>query len=88
MTAADAAGLTDAEYWDRYWSQLQLPAEVRRAADSPYLNAILDVFDAHVPSGANVRTLEVGGAPGQYLAYLHRTDGHRVACLDYSPLGC
>ena len=32
--------------------------------------------------------LEIGGAPGQYLVYLHKQFGYKVSCLDYSETGC
>ena len=31
---------------------------------------------------------EIGGAPGQYLAYVHRSLGYRVTCVDFSATGC
>ena len=47
-----------------------------------------DRFDGHLPAGTGLRALEVGGTPGQYLAYMHRRFGYTVTCLDYSPEGC
>tara|TARA_B100000315_G_C14457789_1_gene532258 strand:+ start:326 stop:955 length:630 start_codon:yes stop_codon:yes gene_type:complete len=32
--------------------------------------------------------LEIGGAPGQYLAYFHKEFGYIISCLDYSEIGC
>jgi 2-polyprenyl-6-hydroxyphenyl methylase/3-demethylubiquinone-9 3-methyltransferase len=52
------------------------------------LDAILDVFDAHAELGTDKAALEVGGAPGRYLAYLHRRFGCRCAVVDSSPHGC
>jgi SAM-dependent methyltransferase len=40
----------------------------------------------HLPAGGR-SMLEVGGAPGQYLAYFHRR-GYAVHALDYSARGC
>ena len=75
-------------HWDRYWSEVTLPREVRHAPRAYYLNAILDVFDRWLPTDARLSAAEIGGAPGQYLAYLHRSRGYRVTCIDYSPTGC
>ncbi|HEX2222488.1 MAG TPA: class I SAM-dependent methyltransferase [Candidatus Limnocylindria bacterium] len=87
-TRAGAERLTAPGDWDRYWEGVPLPREIRRTPGGLYLNAILDVFDRHLPRGEDLRALEIGGAPGQYLAYVYRTFGYEVHCLDYSQLGC
>ena len=51
------------------------------------MQAILDVIDRHLPAGG-ASVLEVGGAPGGYLAYIHRRCDCRCAILDYSSSGC
>lgn len=81
--------LTDDSYWDAYWRERarELPLEVRREEASLQVRAILDVIDAFLPAGS-ASVLEVGGAPGQYLAYIHRRSSCRCAILDYSAAGC
>lgn len=81
--------LTDDSFWDAYWLERArtLPLEVRRQTASLQARAILDVIDAHLPD-ARSSVLEVGGAPGQYLAYIHRRCACRCAILDYSASGC
>lgn len=78
--------MTTSEFWDERWSDVSLPVEVRR---SRYLSidAILDVFDRYLPHDPALSVLEVGGAPGQWLVYLHRTFGYRIGVLDNSPVG-
>jgi Cyclopropane fatty acid synthase and related methyltransferases len=88
LGAGDSAGLTEETYWDSYWSSVSLPREITRRPGRLYLNAILDVFDRFVPKSSGQTVLEVGGAPGQYLAYMHRAFGAEVHCLDYSAMGC
>lgn len=83
-----SAGRTGASYWDRYWSRVTLPREQRHTPRAHYLNAILDVFDSWLPRDAGLTAAEIGGAPGQYLAYLHRSHGYRVTCIDFSRTGC
>jgi SAM-dependent methyltransferase len=80
--------LTQEADWDRYWSDVELPAEVRRESAGPYLSRILDVFDRYLPGDPERSALEIGGAPGQYLAYVHRRFGYACGCLDYSRIGC
>jgi SAM-dependent methyltransferase len=79
---------TGPTYWDRYWSGVTLPREHRHTPRSHYLNAILDVFDRWLPRDAGLTAAEIGGAPGQYLAYLHRSVGYGVTCIDFSDIGC
>jgi len=80
--------LTDEGYWNSYWEgHVHTSREVGREGSSLQAQAILDVIDCHLPpSGASV--LEVGGAPGGYLAYIHRRCDCRCAILDYSSSGC
>jgi SAM-dependent methyltransferase len=86
--APTPTALTGPGYWDRYWSGVTLPREHRHAPRSHYLNAILDVFDRWLPRDADLTVAEIGGAPGQYLAYLHRSHGYRITCIDFSDIGC
>jgi SAM-dependent methyltransferase len=83
-----ASALVGSEYWDQYWSALTLPREYRHTPRALYLNAILDVFDRWLPTDPNLTAAEIGGAPGQYLAYLHRSYGYGVTCVDFSATGC
>lgn len=83
----EASQLVDSEFWDRYWEGVEIPAVVRKG-DSLYVDAITDVLDRYLASDRRLSVLEVGGAPGQYAAYVATRLGHEVAVLDTSPLGC
>jgi SAM-dependent methyltransferase len=85
---AEAEELTELRYWDDHWAAVQLPQEARHQPGKLYLNEILRVFDRFLPHNDRLTALEVGGAPGTYLAYVRRAFGYRVACLDYSATGC
>jgi SAM-dependent methyltransferase len=78
--------LTGKEYWENYWKNISLPLEITRRDSAPNILAELDVFERYLPKG-KLSVLEIGGAPGQYLAYFHKTFGYSVSCLDYSPTG-
>jgi SAM-dependent methyltransferase len=84
---AQGQGLTEGVYWDEYWSSLALPAEIKKSR-SLYITEITGVLDRYFPAGSGLAALEIGGAPGQYLAYLHRTFGYSVTALDSSAAGC
>src|SRR5229473_317542 len=82
--------LTDEAHWDEYWEHQirQLPVEITHTSVGFQANAILDVFDAWLPSHPGAKVLEVGGSPGQYLVYVHRQTGCECSVLDFSPVGC
>lgn len=80
--------LTDEDFWNSYWEDdAHTSREIRRESASLQVQAILDVIDRHLPAGG-ASVLEVGGAPGGYLAYIHRGCNCRCAILDYSSSGC
>jgi len=85
MSERPADTLTDAQFWDNWWTDAPLPTVARRVYRNDYLNVILDTLDRHVPPGS--RVLEIGGAPGTFLAYLAQNKGCRVTSMDISPQG-
>ena len=70
-----------------YWQQRALPSEIRKG-QSLYLDELIKVFETHLPRGESRTALEIGGAPGGYLAFMHRGLGYDITVLDYSELGC
>jgi SAM-dependent methyltransferase len=87
MSTHAAGDLTSSEYWDAAWQDAGGPRPVVKGRRL-YIDAITDLFDRFVPRGPSVKTVELGGAPGPFLVYFNRTYGHRVALVDYSPVGC
>jgi SAM-dependent methyltransferase len=79
--------LTDEAFWDDYWASLRLPVEIQKSSGF-LVREITDVFDRFLPSKTPLSVLEVGGAPGQYAAYVQRELGHAVTIFDSSPVGC
>lgn len=77
-------GLTDAAFWDSYWGAFSLPVEVdeRRPFDRSLARG-LRALVADVSGTA----LEVGCAPGRWLAFLARERGLRVAGIEYTAAG-
>jgi SAM-dependent methyltransferase len=80
-------GLTDERFWDEYWNAVRLPLEVDPSS-SLVAAAIVEVFERFLATPEPLSMLELGGAPGQYSACLHRRLGHAVTILDNSPVGC
>jgi SAM-dependent methyltransferase len=81
------ARYTDEEFWDDYWVSLELPIEIDKSR-SVLVAEMTGVFDRFLASDHPLSVLEIGGAPGQYGAYLYRRFGHSVTVFDSSPIGC
>ena len=80
--------LTEQDYWDEYWRQRESDAvEIKRTKKDLSINILLDVFDRFLPVNENFHVLEIGGAPGQYLAYMHKKFKYHAHSLDYSKRG-
>jgi len=80
--------LTKQQDWEDYWDKLKLPAEIKKSKNNLYLNEILKIFDKFLPKNSNLSILEIGGAPGQYLAYMQKNFHYKIHALDYSSIGC
>ena len=70
--------LTTKQYWEHAWGGLKLPAVARPSPD------IQRLYDRHLPVGDDIRMMEVGCAPGQFMVYFHQrfkwqTDGVEYA---------
>src|SRR4051812_17189572 len=89
MGAPPQDRMTDQGYRDAYWRRYRPPAVISRSGrPSGSESAILDVLETHLPRRAGMSALELGGAPGQYLAWLSRRFGYECSALDYSAVGC
>jgi 2-polyprenyl-3-methyl-5-hydroxy-6-metoxy-1,4-benzoquinol methylase len=84
----EASALTDEAFWDAYWRQLRLPTAIDETRSSPYHREILRVFKRFVPPGQGLQALEIGGAPGSYLAWVSRTLSYEASAIDSSAVGC
>jgi 2-polyprenyl-3-methyl-5-hydroxy-6-metoxy-1,4-benzoquinol methylase len=81
------ASLTTPEWWDGYWAGTSLPAQLNRSRSS-FLDAIVTAFERHLPPDPGVSALEVGAAPGRFLAHLHQRFGYQVHGIESSSHGC
>lgn len=75
---------TTAEWWDEYWDGTPLPQRIELGT-TRYVDELLGVLTRFLP-GPGHSVLEIGAAPGRYLAYMHDR-GLRVTALEYSPVG-
>lgn len=83
----ESTPLTDEVYWDRHWAGIQLPVERTIANSTPYIRTILQLLERFAPTADRFRVLEIGAAPGGYLAYFARMSGCLAVGLDSSPAG-
>jgi len=79
--------LTDKKYWDNYWRNITLPMEIKYNRADPFINEILKIYKRHLPVNPEFSLLEIGGAPGQYLAFFNKTFQYQISLLDFSEIG-
>ena len=79
-----AGSLTDTAFWENYWGRIALPDAIdeKRSFDRSLATGLRKLVN-----GATGDALEVGCAPGRWLAFLARELGLRVAGIEYTPDG-
>lgn len=80
--------LTTCATWDQRWDKIQIPSEFQIGGHSLIMTEILRTVDRWLPKQPGLSAMEIGGAVGQYLAFMHRHFGYDIHCMDYSPVGC
>lgn len=76
--------LTDVAFWDDFWEGVQLPTGVD--ASLPFDRGMRE-FLADVLADESGDVLEVGCAPGKWLAVAHEIAGLRPSGIEFSPGG-
>jgi len=74
--------LASKESWEKRWQQQDLRIEF-----DPKIAMFVDlhrIFNTYIPKGRNLRFIEIGAYPGQYLWYFHRFFSHQVYGLEYT----
>lgn len=79
--------LTEKEYWDDRWGRIRLPAIIEPTTSHPINKEILRLLWGFLPK-ERLSAVEIGGAPGQFVAYLGKYHGYRTSIIDYSEIGC
>lgn len=74
--------LLGAEFWNQQWRGWRLPAETKPSD----LLELHHLFERHLPRGER-DFLEVGCAPGGFMAYFHRNFGYRVSGIEWGADG-
>jgi len=79
--------LTNEQFWDQYWENYQLPAEIKKNREELFQNILLETFEKYLPKDMNKTILEIGGSPGRYLVFMYKNFGYKIHSLDYSNMG-
>lgn len=74
--------------WDKRWNRLKLPLEVKKDFASITTQEIIKIFDKTLPHKHEISILEIGGAPGRWLAYFKKNFNYDISAIDYSEIGC
>jgi SAM-dependent methyltransferase len=79
--------LTRKEDWEAKWDRVRLPAIISFKTKHPVAQEILRLFEKHLPRD-RLSAVEVGGAPGQFMAFLSKYHDYEANIIDYSAIGC
>jgi len=77
--------LTDVQFWDDYWSHYSLPCRVNLS--NSFDRCLARALKESLSDRQYETVLEVGCAPGKWLAFLHRELGLLPSGIEYSRIG-
>jgi len=80
--------LLEEEYWDGRWQRLKIPTEVTRNTAKFATKDLITIFDRLLPQREGMSILEIGAAPGRWLAYFKKNFNYDIHAIDYSTVGC
>lgn len=80
--------LTEKAHWENRWKRIREPKEIQRDTKHAVNSELVKIFDTYLPQQTGLKILEIGGAPGQFLAYLAKEFGYSAHAIDYSTIGC
>lgn len=79
--------LTTKEYWDKRWVRIRLPVILEPNTQHPVGKEIIRIFEEFLPK-KKLSAVEIGGAPGRFIAYLSKYYSYKASVIDYSEIGC
>src|SRR2546428_2268984 len=77
--------LTDVEFWDEYWSHFKLPISVDLSFS--FDRCLAKVLKEQLIACSGGTVLEIGCAPGKWLAFLAKEVGLTPSGIEYSNTG-
>jgi len=79
--------LTEKKYWDNHWNKVRLPIIIEPKTKHPINKEVIRAFEKFLPK-KKLSAVEIGGAPGQFVAYLNKYHGYKTSVIEYSDIGC
>ena len=76
--------LTEVEFWDKYWANVKLPSKVD--LDFSFERCLAETLKRALPD-VHGEVLEVGCAPGKWLAFMSDEFGLKPSGIEYSEAG-
>lgn len=70
--------LTTKVYWEAAWKDSRLPVLAKPFPD------LERVLESHLPKGTKLQFVEIGCAPGGWMAYFHKHLGYVVSGIEYA----
>ncbi len=80
--------LTEEKNWDDRWQRLKIPTEVTKNTARFGTRDLIAIFDRLLPQREGMTILEIGAAPGRWLAYFKKNYNYDIHAIDYSRTGC
>ena len=77
--------LTEEKFWDDFWANIQLPIIID--PDYSYDRCLSQILKNNLSELSGNSVLEVGCAPGRWLAYLAKELNMKPSGIDYSEVG-
>lgn len=83
--------LTGKQHWENRWERVKLPTIIEPDTPNAVAKEILKIWDRFFPETKSYEpfhALEIGGAPGPFLAHMAKYRGYQASAIDYSDVGC
>jgi len=76
---------TSKEYWEQFWEKNQDKSETKVLTNSQEMFA-LEIFSKYLPKSKEMKFIEIGCVPGEFLIDFHQNFDYQVAGIDLCDL--
>jgi 2-polyprenyl-3-methyl-5-hydroxy-6-metoxy-1,4-benzoquinol methylase len=85
LNSTDKENLTEVEFWNEYWSNCILPTKCN--LELPFERCLARALGKYLNKSTKGKVLEIGCAPGKWLAFMARKFNLEPHGIEYSELG-
>jgi SAM-dependent methyltransferase len=78
--------LTDKKFWEDQQKEIKLPLKIDLER-TPVFQSVDALFQKYLPKNKNFKFLEIGCAPGRWLAYFKERFNYKLFGIEYTKLG-